>query len=169
MNKSFIDYTPNTLLNKTINSGLYVEWDVELIAEPEKYILWTNNNNQLIANISVSDGFGKSFRNNKYDVILSDFTNNVLFRINNVQRSDSGTYTIRLNNGFEEISFQFTLTVEARSLPPKVLVNGNSYHLLGTKSRINCSVFGFPLPTVKWFFKPCLDEFCPFEEKQVRY
>ncbi|XP_071536964.1 vascular endothelial growth factor receptor 1-like isoform X2 [Panulirus ornatus] len=90
-------------------------------------------------------------------------------RIKNVTANDFGNYSVEGISGSKRDSA--TLVVQVKSKPSAVFEGAPSFVMVGHKLEISCEAKGFPLPTIKWTFKACLDgqQNCPgsFTDLQV--
>lgn len=86
------------------NPGAFVQWNIQLESYPEGTVTWYNNVNESFEIQS------SGLITNKYYAELNP-DENTLFRIQNVNLTDSGTYIVKVKNKYEEKSLALTLTV----------------------------------------------------------
>ncbi|XP_077296632.1 vascular endothelial growth factor receptor 1-like [Arctopsyche grandis] len=129
--------------NPTIRVGKIAKMIVKIDAYPTPEIFWTNNQNKPIATDSHSG---------KYSVNISDYT--TALHIRNITLEDRGVYRVVGNSINITKTLNFTLTVES---PPVVNLDAKKFYMQGTIASIPCTVRGFPISTIKWYYQECVN------------
>lgn len=96
----------------------------------------------------------------RYEIQESDTF--MVLKIKNISLFDRGYYTLRARNDFGEIeSLQLFLNVTDK---PQVNVESSRFNLINYPSHLTCAVYAYPEAMVQWFFKPCEDDSCEYNE-----
>ncbi|XP_077296631.1 vascular endothelial growth factor receptor 1-like [Arctopsyche grandis] len=129
--------------NPTIRVGGMAKMIVKIDAYPIPKIFWTNNQNRRIAT---------DIHSGKYSINISDYT--TALHIRNITLEDRGVYQVVGNSLKIAKTLNFTLTVES---PPVVNLDAKKFYMQGTIASIACTVRGFPISTIKWYYQECVN------------
>ena len=78
-----------------------------------------------------------------------------MLRVNKLKLSNAGGYTVKVSNGNLTKMENFTLIIRSAPSVAINVLNPQGLYNSGQLYKLKCSAEGFPMPTVKWMFKPC--------------
>ncbi|KAI4497781.1 hypothetical protein M0802_007107 [Mischocyttarus mexicanus] len=145
-NKRYINLTsqdPNR--NYTRKKNSHVMYVVYYDAFPEVQLKWYDKN------YVEKDG---NWTNPEVSKIAVHKTlTSTILRINRLDVSDSGIYTLEASNEYEKKFLNFSLTVLAK--PTIMIENKVLYYSPGQISEVDCYVISYPEPEIYWTFLQC--------------
>ena len=78
-----------------------------------------------------------------------------LLRVNKPKLSNAGSFTVRVTNGNLTKMENFTLIVRSAPTVEVSVLNTQGLYNKGMEYKLKCRAEGFPIPEIKWIFKPC--------------
>ena len=76
-------------------------------------------------------------------------------QINKLKLSNAGTYTVKVTNGVETKTENFTLILRKEPSVQMSVINPKGLYSQGQEYSLKCSAEGYPIPNIQWLFKPC--------------
>ena len=78
-----------------------------------------------------------------------------MLQINKMKLSNAGTYTVKVSNGVETKTENFTLILRSEPSVQVSVMNPKGLYSVGKEYSIKCVAKGYPTPEIRWIFKPC--------------
>jgi hypothetical protein len=78
-----------------------------------------------------------------------------MLRVNKLQLSSAGTYTLKVSNGNLTQTENFTLIVRSEPTVKASVINSQGLYNLGQEYTLKCDAQGYPIPEIEWLFKAC--------------
>ncbi|XP_078051519.1 contactin-1-like, partial [Augochlora pura] len=124
--------------------GDEVEWIVDVDAYPLPELKWINTHGEEIT---------KLLKPGKSKFSIDNACCKPVLKINSLDLSDTGIYTIEARNQYKIEALKFTLDVIAG---PKVYMSKpSSYYFPNQVIKVECHVEAFPKPNITWSYRKC--------------
>ena len=137
--------------NKTSGTEETVQWIVEIASHPPPRVSWYDPKGNLI-----SEGDDQE-RNRQVQTALSIKNTRSMLKLSQLQLTDSGLYSLKVENDFHVKWENFSLTVTSvPEMSVDVLEAGEGgLYQVGREYTLQCSARGSPVPRITWTFKQC--------------